>query len=552
MAPITRICSIAALVLGATAVSAARPPKPTALSSYVQARIAEADGAHQAALKAYAIALKAEPANDIVALRTLRLAIDQGDRTLAIRAAESLAKVNALPQDGALLLVGTRLQAGDIMGASGLIDRLDKEQKLSFLLPVLRSWVGIASRDAEAAGQLGNATAPLGLGTSMTLEQRAFADLLAGRRVEALSLVRSAPANDMRSGVTRLTAAATLQKQGAKAEALAMLIGNDTSSDLARARITANRPLGGAIDTPVKGLAFFYARLASDLAREDINEFAMTLARYARFLDPTSPFIAVVEAQVLAANDFDEAALAALTLVAADDPYAAVAAETQLSLYQKLGRGDAAVALATRLAQEGKRAVDFTRLGDVLTRQKRYSEAAQAYADALTASNGRDGAERWGLFMLQGNALAQAGNWAAAEPLLREAVRLGPDQATALNYLGYSLLERRKNIDEAAAMIARAALLKPNDAAITDSLGWSYFLKGDYDRAVTTLEQAAIAEPTEPTIAEHLGDAYWRAGRRVAARYSWRAALLIADEDAAIARLKDKVDIGLTDSNQAR
>ncbi len=101
-------------------------------------------------------------------------------------------------------------------------------------------------------------------------------------------------------------------------------------------------------------------------------------------------------------------------------------------------------------------------------------------------------------------------------------------------------------------MIARAALLKPNDAAITDSLGWSYFLKGDYDRAVTTLEQAAIAEPTEPTIAEHLGDAYWRAGRRVAARYSWRAALLIADEDAAIARLKDKVDIGLTDSNQAR
>ena len=534
MAPITRICSIAALVLGATAVSAARPPKPTALSSYVQARIAEADGAHQAALKAYAIALKAEPANDIVALRTLRLAIDQGDRTLAIRAAESLAKVNALPQDGALLLVGTRLQAGDIMGASGLIDRLDKEQKLSFLLPVLRSWVGIAGRDADAAGQLGNATAPLGLGTSMTLEQRAFADLLAGRRVEALSLVRSAPANDMRSGVTRLTAAATLQKQGAKAEALAMLIGNDT------------------IDTPVKGLAFFYARLASDLAREDINEFAMTLARYARFLDPTSPFIAVVEAQVLAANDFDEAALAALTLVAADDPYAAVAAETQLSLYQKLGRGDAAVALATRLAQEGKRAVDFTRLGDVLTRQKRYSEAAQAYADALTATNGRDGAERWGLFMLQGNALAQAGNWAAAEPLLREAVRLGPDQATALNYLGYSLLERRKNIDEAAAMIARAALLKPNDAAITDSLGWSYFLKGDYDRAVTTLEQAAIAEPTEPTIAEHLGDAYWRAGRRVAARYSWRAALLIADEEEAIARLKDKVDIGLTDSNQAR
>ncbi|MBU6251747.1 MAG: hypothetical protein KGN98_00985, partial [Alphaproteobacteria bacterium] len=120
-----------------------------------------------------------------------------------------------------------------------------------------------------------------------------------------------------------------------------------------------------------------------------------------------------------------------------------------------------------------------------------------------------------------------------------------------LNFLGYSLLERRQKIDEAKAFIARAAALQPDNNAITDSLGWAHFLSGDYERAVEILEKAALDEPTEPTINEHLGDAYWRAGRRIEARYAWRAAALTASE-AAQARLKEKTDLGLTDATVAK
>jgi Flp pilus assembly protein TadD len=117
--------------------------------------------------------------------------------------------------------------------------------------------------------------------------------------------------------------------------------------------------------------------------------------------------------------------------------------------------------------------------------------------------------------------------------------------------LGYALLERRQSIDEAKQLIARASASRPDDAAITDSLGWAYYLSGDFERAVSTLETAALADENEPTIREHLGDAYWRNGQRVAARYAWQAALLLAEGEAA-ARLIEKADFGLTDKTEAR
>ena len=114
-----------------------------------------------------------------------------------------------------------------------------------------------------------------------------------------------------------------------------------------------------------------------------------------------------------------------------------------------------------------------------------------------------------------------------------------------MNYLGYSQLERRENLDEAERLIRKASELRPKDSAITDSLGWTYFVRGKVPEAIITLERAVRDEPGEPTINEHLGDAYWTAGRRIEARYAWNAALIHADEKAAV-RIRAKIDFGLT------
>ncbi len=550
MAPITRICNLGLLLLGSTAVLAARPAAPSALQSYVQARMAEAQDNGTAARAAYAAALIAEPGNSLIAERALRQAVESGDRDLAVAAAETLAQTDGLPPDASLLLIGIRLQARNLPGATALIDRLETDKKLLFLTPILRSWVGLTARTPNASAQLGVAGGE-GLDTGLILEQRALADLLAGRTVEAISLIRSSPRGDARAGVTRITAAATLQKLGDKATAQSLLVGTDASFVAARNRLAANRPIGGAVDTPVRGLAFFYGRLATDLARDNAPRLAMTLARYARFLDPSSPFLAMAEAQSLAANDLNAEALAAMSDVEADSPYAGVAFESRLALYQRLGRGAEAEQLAAHAADLSQRSVDFMRLGDIQTRLDKHGAAAASYAKALAAPEKSGAPERWALLMLHGNALAQAGDWPQAEASLRAAIELAPKEPSLLNFLGYSLLERRIKIAEAKDLIAQAAALKPEDPAITDSLGWAHFLSGDFDRAVDILEKAALAEPTEPTINEHLGDAYWRVGRKVEARYSWRAAALTAPEDAQ-ARLAEKADFGLTDANMAK
>jgi Flp pilus assembly protein TadD len=114
-----------------------------------------------------------------------------------------------------------------------------------------------------------------------------------------------------------------------------------------------------------------------------------------------------------------------------------------------------------------------------------------------------------------------------------------------LNYLGYSQLERRENLVEAEKLIREASRLRPDDAAITDSLGWAHYIRGNLPSAITLLEKAAAGQPADPAINEHLGDAYYSAGRRFEARYAWEAALLYAeDEDAT--RLRAKIEAGLT------
>src|SRR3546814_16901829 len=84
------------------------------------------------------------------------------------------------------------------------------------------------------------------------------------------------------------------------------------------------------------------------------------------------------------------------------------------------------------------------------------------------------------------------GDWGRAEPDLRKAMELAPDQAVVLNYLGYALLDRNLNLDEEQRLIEKASALRPRDGAITDSPAWVYFQRGDFLRAIALLEQEEI------------------------------------------------------------
>jgi len=111
-----------------------------------------------------------------------------------------------------------------------------------------------------------------------------------------------------------------------------------------------------------------------------------------------------------------------------------------------------------------------------------------------------------------------------AESRLKRLVELKPDDAQALNALGYTLVDRTPRTDEGFALIERAHKLSPNDPFILDSLGWALYRMGKLDEAERYLRQALNGRP-DAEIAAHLGEVLWRKGERDQARALWKAQL---------------------------
>ena len=126
------------------------------------------------------------------------------------------------------------------------------------------------------------------------------------------------------------------------------------------------------------------------------------------------------------------------------------------------------------------------------------------------------------------------------------ALQLNPEEPHVLNYLGYSLVERREKLDEALDMIERAVAAEPDNGYITDSLGWAFYRLGRYEEAVPVMERAVELASTDPVINDHLGDVYWAVGRVREAEFQWRRALSYApSDDLDLDRVRRKLEVGL-------
>lgn len=109
-----------------------------------------------------------------------------------------------------------------------------------------------------------------------------------------------------------------------------------------------------------------------------------------------------------------------------------------------------------------------------------------------------------------------------AEQDLRTIIDREPDNAQALNALGYTLADRTERYDEALDLIQRAMAVEPNDAAIIDSMGWVKYRMGDLAAARDYL-QKALQLVQDPEIAAHLGEVLWSMGEKKAAIELWES-----------------------------
>lgn len=527
----------------AAAPAAAMRGDAEAIGQYVRARLADAAGAPEQAAPGYAMLLAEQPEDSALALRAWRGAIAAGDMALASRAARLLDARGVLPAEGRILMAAEAMVARDWPAARLAVDRIEEEQAFEFLAPILRAWINLGARQGPTAELLqGRLT---GLTAAYASEQQALLLLAEGKADEGLGILRAmGPGGPgISRNAVRIAAASRLAGLGEREDAVSVLVPEGADLNAARA-LAAKRKLPGAVLTAPAGVSLLLVRLAEDIQRQQPTPLALSLVRVAGLLDPRSDAVHILAAGMLEADGRSAVALAALDRVDPNGPWTSRVNDTRAQLLVERGEGEIALVLATR-ATRAKDVVakDWIRLGGVQGSLGLHAESAASYARAvdLTQAAGTDAP--WTLWLLKGGAYEQAGDWVNARPALVKAATLAPDQPAVLNYLGYAQVERRENLEEAEKLILRASQLRPKDSAITDSLGWVYYVRGNLPKAIETLERAVQGQPDEPTINEHLGDAYWAAGRRIDARYAWRAALLGADAPGS-ERLRGKIDFG--------
>jgi len=509
-------------------------------------------GQHGRSAELLAALADSNASNATINRKALAEAVGAGNMQLALRLARKPPRAE-LGVDARLLLVADELRRGHPERALSFVTGSDDEGNLQFLEPLIKAWAAVERRDLASALATIDQIPVNSLLGPFRFENRAFILLKFRRTAEAEPFARRAiDGAGGREARLRLALADGFLAAGDRKRALAMVAEMGTETGPARRRIEAGKRTGQAIDEPAKAFAELLLGMAVDLNRLNTRSLPISMAQVARYADPRNSAAAVLLALLLDGQGRVPEALGVLATIPASDPLAAQARDTAARILVDEKRFGEALQLAQAgISARDAGVSDFARLGDVLYGAKRYHEAADAYGRAIALAKAQGlRSELWPLHLLRATALESSDRWPETKQELLAALALAPEQPLILNFLGYAKLERGEDLDAAEAMIRKASALAPDDASITDSLGWALYKRGRFADAIETLQRAAAKDPGQPEIHEHLGDALYSIGRRYEARFAWNAALVRAEDDVA-ARIRIKIDAGLTPATAA-
>jgi tetratricopeptide (TPR) repeat protein len=165
----------------------------------------------------------------------------------------------------------------------------------------------------------------------------------------------------------------------------------------------------------------------------------------------------------------------------------------------------------------------YIALSQMYSRLRRWPDAENAIAQAEKLSTKPEDKE-YATFV-RGSIYERQKKYEQAEEAFHRVLTSDPQNAVALNYLGYMLADRGLRLDEALNLIKRAVQLDPQNGAYLDSLGWAYFKMGNYDLAEENLRKASDRIGNDATVQEHLGDLYQKTGRLKLAIAHWERSL---------------------------
>ena len=169
-------------------------------------------------------------------------------------------------------------------------------------------------------------------------------------------------------------------------------------------------------------------------------------------------------------------------------------------------------------------------LANIYKKFKNYEKAIEYYSVVLSKIDSNSSIYADVLYR-RGGSFERMGDYKKADVDLLNSLKIKPDDPYSLNYLAYSWLERNYKIDQAIQMLDKAHDLKENDPYITDSVGWGYYLIGDYQNAEKYLRKALELMPDDPIVNDHYGDVMWQLNRKIQANYFWKSVLELKDTE---------------------
>ena len=523
---------------------------------YLAARVAEQDHDYENGAAQLDPALVQNPNDADLVYAAFRLRLYAGRFDAAVLLAPSV--LQAKPGDGFanLVLAVQQIKKGDYRGAETQLGRIGSENQLGPLKDYVLAWLKAGEKDYSAARQLLSKLKPAAgeRAQSPALVIDAQIDEMAGDRAAAETKYRRALELD--PGGLRIVVSVTdgLRRLGKNGDAQALLkayadkYGDSVVLDgLLAPNLPTPKPPSAALG--IADIMYDISGILSADPRNQRTDLALIFGQLSVELNPAHDFAWLMisgiyeQFQVLpqevkalgkigpASPLYWQARLRIATLDAQDNRFDKAVTQLKALIAERTDRIDAALALA-----------------ELMRGKERFADAVSAYDTAVSRLKKPD--ERyWPIYFGRGISQERVKQWPKAEADMKKALELSPDQPYVLNYLGYSWIDQGINLDEGMKMLKRATELRPDDGAVTDSVGWAYYRLGQFNDAVEWLERASEQKGDDATVVEHLGDAYWHVGRKREARFEWERALNQKPEKDRISVLKDKLANGMNASN---
>ncbi len=519
---------------------------------YLAATAANLDNNFTESGRYYVQALAANRSDGFLMQNALVSFIATGDFGVAVNIAKTARATGMENLFADLVATVDAVNRGDYAAAKASFPKTD-DQISPLLGQLMRAWIAIGNGETSTAIAAfdvmdQNETLALygryhkALALAYTGDYAAAADILDGTEGTPLHL-------NTGSIIAHVQILSTL---GRNADALAILDGatargfsNETLQNMREKLVKGETLAFTQVDSPAYGMAEALVTMAEALSRSEPSRLALVYARLARQLRPDNVDAIMIVADILERlGQYDLAGQAYASVPRTSEDFKS-ASIGRAEVLRKSGDTPGAIKVLEKLAQEYPDNVSVLNgLGDIYRGDEQFEKAIEAYDRAIALLDNPP-APYWVVYYARAISESQLDRWPEAEADLRKALELSPDQPQVLNYLGYSFLERRSNLDEAQKMIETAAQEMPQSGAIIDSLGWMFYRLGKYEQALEPMQRAVKLLPVDPIINDHYGDVLWMVGRKREARFQWQRALSFDPEPQDAERIRRKLDIGL-------